>query len=97
MKANTDFVMDNYGSIIGITPVTPAARDWLDENCASEPWQWMGETLNVDCRCAESLLDGNERGRPEHRIGPNRTRILALEIPMTIDILSMNTVPDVAF
>ena len=47
MKIDTDFVVDDYGSIVGITPITPAARDWLDENVESEPWQWLGCTLNV--------------------------------------------------
>lgn len=53
-----DVITDNFGSIIGITPMTPAAREWIDENCHVEPWQWLGLTLNVDCRYAEDILQG---------------------------------------
>ena len=58
MKIDTDFVVDDYGSIVGITPITPAARDWLDENVESEPWQWLGCTLNVGGRYANDLIEG---------------------------------------
>jgi len=53
-----DVITDNFGSIVGITPMTPAARDWLDENCQTEPWQWLGATLNVDTRLAGPILKG---------------------------------------
>lgn len=42
--ATPDVITDNFGSIVGITPMTPAAREWLDENCQTEPWQWLGAT-----------------------------------------------------
>jgi hypothetical protein len=53
-----DVITDNFGSIVGITPMTQAARDWLDENCQTEPWQWLGATLNVDTRLAGDILEG---------------------------------------
>lgn len=56
--ATPDVITDNFGSIVGITPMTPAAREWLDENCQTEPWQWLGATLNVDCRMAGPILEG---------------------------------------
>jgi hypothetical protein len=53
-----DVITDNYGSIVGITPMTPAAREWIDENVSAEPWQWLGATLNIDRRYAGCLIDG---------------------------------------
>ena len=53
-----DVITDNFGSIVGITPMTPAAREWLDENCQIESWQWLGATLNVDYRMAGPILEG---------------------------------------
>ncbi len=53
-----DVITDRFGSIVGITPMTPAARAWIDENCRTEPWQWLGPTLNVDCRYAADILQG---------------------------------------
>jgi len=53
-----DVIVDDYGSIVGITPMTPAARKWIDENCQAEPWQWLGLTLHVDYRLADAVLAG---------------------------------------
>jgi hypothetical protein len=47
-----------FGSVVGITPMTPAAREWIDEHCQTDPWQWLGLTLNVDCRYAADILQG---------------------------------------
>lgn len=53
-----DFELVDGGSLVGITPLTDAATDWIDENVASEGWQWMGRTLYVDARYAEPLVNG---------------------------------------
>jgi hypothetical protein len=53
-----DVVIENFGSIIGITPMSPAAREWIDENCQTEPWQWLGGMLGVDTRLAGDVLQG---------------------------------------
>lgn len=52
-----DAIIENHGSIVGITPMTPAAREWIEENCAAEPWQFIGATLNVEPRCAEAIVE----------------------------------------
>jgi len=57
-NTTTDVITDRSGSIVGITPMTPAAREWIDENCQVESWQWMGLTLNVDHRYAADILEG---------------------------------------
>jgi hypothetical protein len=38
--------------------MTAAGRDWIDENVASEDWQWMGLSLAVDVRYVENLVEG---------------------------------------
>lgn len=53
-----DVKVDNSGSVVGLTPITPAAREWIAENCQAEPWQWLGETLNIDTRYAGAVLEG---------------------------------------
>ena len=58
MKPDTDILVENHGSIISFTPITPAAREWIDENCQTESWQWMGGTLNVEHRCAAHIVEG---------------------------------------
>jgi hypothetical protein len=53
-----DVLTDNFGSIVGITPMTPTAREWIGENVDAEPWQWLGGTLNIDRRYAADLVEG---------------------------------------
>jgi hypothetical protein len=58
MKPNTDVVTERHGSIVSLTPTTPAAREWIDENCQAEFWQWLGATLNIDLNCASDVVGG---------------------------------------
>jgi hypothetical protein len=50
-----DFVIGNHGSIVTFHAITCEARDWLDENVASEGWQYLGARLCVDHRYAATL------------------------------------------
>ncbi len=52
-----DFLIADHGSIISIRPISNAAMKWIDENVASEPWQWLGGALCVDHRYARDLTD----------------------------------------
>ena len=45
-----DVITDRFGSIVGIT--RGAWRPRVDDENETEPWQWLGLTLNVDCRYA---------------------------------------------
>ncbi len=45
------------GSVIGLTPLTPAAQEFFD-TIETESWQWMGPTLWVDHRTVEALVVG---------------------------------------
>ena len=52
----SDFNISDQGSIFLIRPLNEAARQWLDENVVSEPWQWVGDALCVEARFARDLL-----------------------------------------
>jgi hypothetical protein len=53
----SDFQIADHGSIISITPISEAARLWVDENVVSEPWQWRGAGICVEVRLARDLID----------------------------------------
>lgn len=53
-----DVEVDNCGSIWRFTPMTSEARDWIDENVASEGWQWLGGSLCVEHRYGPDLVQG---------------------------------------
>jgi hypothetical protein len=52
----TDFTISDQGSIFLIRPLNAGARQWLDQNVVSEPWQWVQGTLCVETRFARDLL-----------------------------------------
>jgi hypothetical protein len=45
MMATPDVLISNEGTVWVFNPLTPAAKDWFDENVESEPWQWLGTSL----------------------------------------------------
>lgn len=49
---------DDGGSIVAIHPHSDAGLDWLADNCATEPWQWLGNRLCVERRYAFDILNG---------------------------------------
>lgn len=54
----TDFQINaQSSSLVGFTPITEAADEWMTDNVHSEPWQWLGSTLWVDYRMAQAILD----------------------------------------
>ncbi len=48
-----DFTVSNEGTLFIFNPLTPAARDWINENVA-EP-NWWGNSLIVEHRYARPL------------------------------------------
>ncbi len=38
-----------------IKPKTEAAKNWIDENVKTEPWQWLAGNLAVDHHFIEDL------------------------------------------
>lgn len=55
---NCDVVVENHGSIVLLRPNTPEASAWIDENCATESWQFLGTALAVEPRCVEPIVEG---------------------------------------
>lgn len=54
---NPDYSIAIQRTLIGITPISEACLNWIDENVHSEGWQWLGPTLWVDHRCAPTLIE----------------------------------------
>ncbi len=60
MNTNSpDFAVGSDGrSIYTFTPLTDAARAWLDANVAADSWQFLGGSLAVDHRYIADLVAG---------------------------------------
>ena len=52
----SDFSISDHGTVISIRPLNELARQWLDENVVSEPWQWVQGALCVEARFARDLI-----------------------------------------
>jgi hypothetical protein len=55
-----DVLVEDYGTITAITPMTKRARDWIGENVDHEDWQIMGGSLMIEPRYADEILDAME-------------------------------------
>lgn len=58
MTYSYDFSVDHLGTLSVIRPLNPQARDWLVRNTDAEGWQWMGNALAIDPRCAMDVVEG---------------------------------------
>lgn len=41
-----------------ICPKTSEAKQWILDNCYTEPWQWLGNNLAVDRHYIEDIAYG---------------------------------------
>jgi hypothetical protein len=55
-----DFYFDDQGSLIGLTPRSSAAHDWIDENLSVESWQRLGPAIMIDHGMAQTVLEAIE-------------------------------------
>jgi hypothetical protein len=55
MKRN--FAFTQSGNLYGITCKTKKAKKWVKENCQTDGWQWLGNTLWIDIRMAETIKE----------------------------------------
>ena len=53
-----DIRVSNHGSIFMVSPLSDAAREWVDEHVQLEDWQWMGNAFSVDRHYIENLVEG---------------------------------------
>lgn len=52
-----DFNVHREGSVLGLTPVSEGAQEWIKENVSIEPYQWMGSAFYGDTRVMCGLLE----------------------------------------
>jgi hypothetical protein len=69
MTTTVDVLVSNQGTIFTFTPLTSAAREWIEENVASEGWQWLGGSLCVEHRYASDLGRGMREANLELKEG----------------------------
>ena len=53
-----DVLVCNEGTVFVFCPLTPRAKQWIEENASTEPWQWFGNALVVEQRYAWGLGQG---------------------------------------
>lgn len=58
MSHSPDVEFLNHGSVCMAVPLTPAAKDWVEENLALESWQWLGGGFACEPRYAGDLAEG---------------------------------------
>lgn len=57
-KAEADFLVANYGSIVAITPISADANKACDVGVIDyEEWQLLGGSIMVDRRMAQDLIE----------------------------------------
>jgi hypothetical protein len=57
-KAPPDVLVSNAFTTFVFTPLTTRAKEWVEANVHSEPWQWLGASLVVETRFACGLAQG---------------------------------------
>lgn len=57
-QAQPDVQIENHGTVALVTPITPAAKQWVDENVAVESWQWLGQSFAAEPRSIPNLVAG---------------------------------------
>lgn len=62
MAAQTpDITVNDQGTVVMFTPLTPKGEHWIQQNVEFESWQMMGKSLCVDHRLAEDLIAGMKK------------------------------------
>lgn len=52
-----DVKVIDHGTIVQLVPMTEAAREFLDTELATEPWQWVGMALCIDHSHADDVIE----------------------------------------
>ena len=55
-----DFRLENHGSLFLLHPLTPAAKDWMDEHLPmdSSETQFWGDAIVIEPRFLGPIVDG---------------------------------------
>ena len=51
------FEINDQGTVVVVTPLSDEAKQWVDNNVFTEPWQEMGDGFACEPRMVESLLN----------------------------------------
>ncbi len=54
----SDVIVENRGSVCMVTPMSPEASEWVDQNVSLESWQWLGASFACEPRYVPSLIEG---------------------------------------
>lgn len=57
-KNKPDVTIMNHGSVVMVAPLSPPAKEWVDENVGIESWQFLGSAFAVDPRYVDDLIAG---------------------------------------
>ena len=55
---SADVLVENHGSVALFTPMTSAAREWVEKNVQAENWHRMGCSVACEPRCLDRLVEG---------------------------------------
>ena len=58
MSHKPDVKFLDHGSIVMVVPLSPAAKEWVEENLTLESWQWLGGGFSCEPRYAGDLAQG---------------------------------------
>lgn len=58
MPATIDVKVECHGSVSQIIAQNEQAEEWIEDNCATEGWQWMGSRLCVESRYVMPIVEG---------------------------------------
>lgn len=50
-----DFRITYHGSVATLDVLSEGVREWVEENVAYEPWQWLGRSLAIEPRMMETI------------------------------------------
>ena len=53
-----DFQFEDHFGVVRLTPLTQAARDWIDAHVDYEDWQMFGGGIVIEPRYARPILEG---------------------------------------
>jgi hypothetical protein len=60
-EQRADFHLYRKGRLVEFRAISPAAKEWIEENVASEPWQHLGCALWVESEFVSDLIDALSR------------------------------------
>jgi hypothetical protein len=60
-EQRADFHLYRKGSLVEFRAISPAAKEWIEENVALKPWQHLGCALWVESEFASDLIDALSR------------------------------------